>query len=122
MTIKEKNRELAAQHWEYVGSMLDTSINKGIYTKEYVIKQCQFHFLTAWEHGAKHTQELLEKEKLKDNTNNKHTDCAKYLECLNEASRKKIIDMSCDNCELYKEFTDKILTNKSLTELADEMV
>ena len=61
MTLKEKNRDLAEVHWnEYVYHLLNTTLKKGIYTKEDVIENCRFHYLTAWEHGSKHYAELLD--------------------------------------------------------------
>ena len=58
-SLEEQNKELAAKHWMYIEDLQETTMKKGIYTKEEVINMCKFHYLTAWEHGAKHLKELM---------------------------------------------------------------
>ena len=59
-SIMDKNIELAKKHWIYISKMLDVTLKKDIYNKDYVIEQCKFHYITAWEHGAKHYAELMD--------------------------------------------------------------
>jgi hypothetical protein len=61
-SIMDKNIELAKKHWIYISELLDITLKKEIFSKEYVMAQCQFHYLTAWEHGSKHMAELMEQE------------------------------------------------------------
>ena len=60
-TIQEKNKELAEAHWKYIEGLLDVSlIAEEKYDMDTVIAMVRYHYLTAWEHGAKHFAELLD--------------------------------------------------------------
>ncbi|MBF0233478.1 MAG: hypothetical protein HQK65_10635 [Desulfamplus sp.] len=60
MTLKEKNKGLAIQHWQYIAGLMDVMLTVEDYEKAEVISMCKFQYLTAWEHGAKHYAELLD--------------------------------------------------------------
>jgi hypothetical protein len=60
-TLQEKNKELAIQHWKYIEGLLDVSLlAEEKYDMDTVIAMVRYHYLTAWEHGAKHYAELLD--------------------------------------------------------------
>jgi len=61
MTIQEKSTELANQHFNYISKLIDISVPKdALFDKSYIMDMCRFHYLTAWEHGAKHYAELMD--------------------------------------------------------------
>ena len=59
--MQDKIKRLAEEHWKYIEKLLDVTLSTD---KEYdidsVIAMCKFHYLTAWEHGAKHYAEMIE--------------------------------------------------------------
>ena len=61
MTLEEKNKKLATEHWQYIEKLLDVTLStEKDYDIDSVIAMCRFHYLTAWEHGAKHYAEMLD--------------------------------------------------------------
>jgi len=58
--IADKNQKLAELHWGYLEKLLFISMAETAYDKRHVLAMCKFHYLTAWEHGAKHMAELLD--------------------------------------------------------------
>ena len=70
--IINKNKELAIQHWKYIEGLLDVSLlAEETYDMDTVIAMCRFHYITAWEHGAKHYAELLKEYNQSQNKNKK---------------------------------------------------
>lgn len=58
--MQDKIRVLAEEHWKYIEKLLDVTLSTDTdYDIDKVIAMCRFHYLTAWEHGAKHYAELL---------------------------------------------------------------
>ena len=61
MTIQDKSKKMAVQHWRYIESLLTVSmLDDENYTFDMDIAMCRFHYITAWEHGAKHYAELMD--------------------------------------------------------------
>lgn len=58
--MQDKIKRLAEEHWQYIENLLNVSMKTGIYTKQEMIDNVKFHYLTAWEHGAKHYSEMLD--------------------------------------------------------------
>ena len=59
--MQDKIRVLAEEHWDYIEKLLDVSLSTDTdYDIDKVIAMCRFHYLTAWEHGAKHYAEMLD--------------------------------------------------------------
>ena len=59
--MQDKIKLLAEEHWKYIEKLLDVTLSTDTdYDIDKVIAMCRFHYLTAWEHGAKHYAEMLD--------------------------------------------------------------
>ena len=107
-TIQDMNKELAIQHWKYIEGLLDVSLlAEETYDMDTVIAMCRFHYITAWEHGAKHYAELL-KEYNQNEDNGAIEDMQKAWEYKNDSKSKNDLRRICLSPEHVEELLKEL--------------